>query len=201
MNYAKWLILPWAWVLWWVFQAAVKLPTMILGLLVVPALYKYRYTDLQNMPAWSKPWVNPEDWTGGVLGNKDALPDWWIKENGNGFWSFYKYHAIRNPADGLRNFPKWNLQISPRMVEYWTPEFHNHYEPWFIKKPGVYGYIAWQGIWCGAKLQWIRENTYTEIKIGFRVEPRDKHFPLPPNSARRILGASFASKFIPAREW
>ena len=201
MRYAKWLTMPIAWPLWWLIQIAVKLPTMVLGTLIVPILYRFRHTEIKDMPWWSTPWVNPEDWAGGVLRNPESLPDWWTAKNGNGFWSFWKYHAIRNPADGLRNFWKWNLHINPNMVEYWTPEYFKHYEPWWIKKPGVYGYIAWQGIWCGIKIQWIRKDTYTELKIGFRVEPRDAHFELDQHSARRLLGASFASKFIPAREW
>ena len=205
MNLARKLLLPPGMILWWLVQIAVKLPTVLLGFLVVPFLYRKRYTPLRDMPWWSKPWANPEDWYGGLLKNTDSLPKWWKKRMGDGFWAFYKYHAIRNPADGLRNFPKWNLRVSKHMVHYWTPKYYDHYDPWYVRREdpdftGVIGYAAWSSVWLGVKVQWYRKESYSEFKFGFRVEPRDAHHDLHPSSARAKLGASFASKLIPNRK-
>lgn len=201
MTVARRLLLPPGWILWWAIQIAVKLPTVLLGFLVVAGLYPYRNTPLDEMPWWSKPWVNPEDWTGGHLNNINSLPQWWKNRmGGDGFWPFYKYHAIRNPADGLRNFPKWNLRINKDMVHYWTPKYFDHYEPWYDRTPGWRGYAAWSSVWLGVKVQWIRENSYSEFKFGFRVEPRDAHHELDDNSARKRYGGSFATKLIPNRK-
>lgn len=201
MRYIRWLIFPWAWPLWWVIQAAIKIPTAVLGLAVTPLLYRYRYRHISQMPWWSKPWVNPEDWTGGTMDYTGSLPTWWIKRRGGEtLWDFYKYHAIRNPADGLRNFEKLNLQINPEKIEFVGNNGTGRYDPW-ANGPGFYWYLCWQGIWAGFKVQWVREKTYTEFKIGSRIEPRDTTVGPDPDGSRVLHGASFASKFIPNREW
>lgn len=178
----------------WAVSIAFKLPTAVAGWFVVPFLYKYRYTDIDMMPIWSIPWVNPEDWHGGFLNYDGSLPTWWKNREGDDFKSFYKYHARRNPADGLRNFAWLQLWIDKDKVWYWTPKFMEHYSPWWDRKPGWRGYIAGQGPYVGFKIQWVRKDTYSEVKFGFRVEPNDAKRELPDSSARKALGASFASK-------
>ena len=186
---------------WWGIQIAIKLPTMLLGAVMVPLLYRYRYTDLQDLPFWAMPWANPEDWHGGFKDYDGSLPVWWVSRRGNDdFWSFYKYHAVRNPADGLRNFKWLQLWIDKNKVKYWTPKFYEHYEPWWDRTPGVRGYLAWQGMSLGVKVQWVRKSSYTEFKFGFRVEPNDAKRDLVDDSARKQLGASFASKLVLNRE-
>lgn len=202
----------------WCLQIAIKLPTVLLGYVVVPFLWRYRYTDIDMVPVWLIPWANPEDWHGGFLNYDGSLPKWWVDESiepltifgktirkgrehrGRGFWSFYRYHARRNPADGLRNIKALQLWIDRERVWYWTPTYFKHYEPWYDRTPGVRGYIAGQGAFIGIKVQWVREKSYSETKLGFRVEPLDAHRDLPDTSARKFLGASFASKLIIHRE-
>lgn len=197
---AFWGLLP-VGMAWWLVRIAVKLPMVIIGFVVMPLMWRYRTTPLDELPFWALPFANPEDWCGGHLKYADSIPDWWAKREGNrNFWTFYKYHAIRNPADGLRNFKHWQLWIDKDKVEYWTPQYMEHYDIWFNDEPGVRGYIVRQGIWYGAKVQWVRDDGYTEFRIGFRVQPRDAHHELPLSSARRHLGASFASKFILNRD-
>ena len=197
MRKIRWLFLPWAWLLWWlIYIVLFKAPVYVLGYLMVAVVYRYRDTRLDELPFWAKLWANPEDWTGGTLNNPDSLPDWWKAREGNGFKAFYRYHAFRNGADGLRNFPKLNLQINKDRVEYWTPKYYKHYEAWYDQTPGLRGYICWQGIWMGLKVQYISEDWYAEIKWGWRVQPADAHHELLPDSSRRILGASFANKLI-----
>lgn len=203
---SKWNLLKWGWcgwpVMWWAVQLAVKAPVALLGLAVVPLLYKHKNTPLDELPWWSTPWANPEDWTGGHKGYTDSLPDWWKTRMAgeNPRWAFYKYHAIRNPADGLRNYEWLNLKINEKKVYYWTPQYMDHYDPWYDRTPGVRGYVAGQNIWWGIKVQWIRKKSYSEFKWGFRVEPRDAHHPLDADSTRRVYGASMATKFILNRE-
>lgn len=201
-NFLSALMLSPFWVARWVLQLALKLPLAFLGLLVMPLMYKYRYTDIDMLPLWAVPFANPEDWHGGHKNYDGSVPPWFQKkmEGSSEFWQFYKYHAIRNPADGLRNFSFLQLQIKKDKVRYWTPKYYEHYDPWYDDIPGVRGYIAWQGIHAGLKIQWIRENSYSEIKWGFRVEPRDAHHELAEDSTRRHYGASMATKFILNRD-
>ena len=186
--------------IWWFYQLLIKIPTAFLGLFVVPLLYKYRHLDIKDTPAWARPWINPEDWTGGVKNYYGSLPTWWTKDNGSDLKSFWRYHAIRNPADGLRNYKWLNLRINPEKVYYWTDKPRKHYEPWFNadgdKVPRVQWYICGQNVWVGVKLQWIREKTYSEFKFGTRIEPWDAINGPDPKGSRAIHGASFASKLI-----
>ena len=184
----------------WIPQIALKAVFGVLGLFVMPLMYKYRYTDLEHIPPFLKLFANPEDWTGGHNNYHGSVPPWFREKMGNrsDFWKFYKYHAIRNPTDGLRNVKWLQLWINPEKVHYWTPELYRHYSSWWIDRnfTGVIGYIAWQGLKMGLKVQWYRKDSYSEVKFGFRVEPNDAHEPLPIKSARRMYGASFANKVL-----
>jgi hypothetical protein len=207
--------------LWWVVQAALKLIVLVPGLFVVPFLYKYRFTELDNLPLWAMPWANPEDWHGGHKNYNGSIPPWWQKKEylpikqwirklfrrdyhyetyGESLYSFWRYHARRNPSDGLRNLDFLQLWIDKERVWFWTPRLMEHYEPWHDRRPGWRGYMAGQGPYIGIKIQWVRDSSYSELKLGFRVEPRDAIYELAENSARRHLGASFASKLIFHRE-
>lgn len=180
----------------WAASIAVKAPTWALGFFVVPFLWRYRYTELDNLPLWAIPWANPEDWHGGFKNYDGSIPTWYrerMKDRPE-WWQFYRYHAMRNPADGLRNIEWLQLWIKKEKVWYWTPKFMTHYEPWWDRTPGWRGYVAGQGPYVGFKIQWVRKKTYSEIKFGFRVEPNDAKRDLPDTSARKHLGASFASK-------
>ena len=193
--------------LWWIVQAVLKLAVLIPGLFIIPFLYRYRYTELDNLPFWVIPFANPEDWHGGHNNYDGSLPDWWKKKErkpgvpwGDSRYSFWRYHARRNPADGLRNFAWLQLWIEKDKVWFWTPRYYEHYEPWYDGTPGWRGYVAGQTFWWGFKIQWVRNNSYSEMKFGFRVEPRDARHELAEDSARRHLGASFASKLVFHRE-
>ena len=194
----KYFFLPFA-PIWWGYQMAIKATVAALGLLVVPFMYRWR--NEKEIPSIFRPWQNPEDWVGGTVGNAGSLPEWWKTREGDGRWSFYKYHAIRNPADGLRNYKWLNLQINPDKVYYLTDKLRQHYEPWSPRASKFQWYICWQNVWCGVKVQWIREKTYTEFKLGTRVVPWDAVEGPDPNGSRALHGASFASKFIPNRRW
>ena len=218
-------------ILWWVPQVALKLIVLVPGLFIVPFLYRYRFTELDNLPIWVMPWANPEDWHGGHNGYEGSIPPWWqakthvpikhlwrvpfnwvrkllgkepwevpVKAWGDSRHSFWRYHARRNPSDGLRNFRFLQLWIDREKVWYWTPDLYRHYEAWYDKTPGWRGYIAGQGFYIGIKVQWVRVNSYSELKWGFRVEPSDARFELAEDSARRHLGASFAGKVVFKRE-
>lgn len=179
----------------WAWQIALKIPTALLGLGMVAVAHRYRDTPLQELPFWIKPWANPEDWLGGVRNYKGSLPEWWIRrEGGDGFKEFWWYHAIRNPADGLRNYPALQCWIYPEKIHYKTNEYQRYYAPWYIGKPGFWWHITWQGWWLGFELLWIHdEELHTNIKFGMKLVPSDAH-DFDPSTARGQLGASFASK-------
>lgn len=204
MKVARAIILPIGAILLWGMSFSIKAVTALLGALTVPLMYRYRYTNLEKVPSIFLPWLNPEDWQNGTQQYDGSLPTWWIQRMGDGFWAFYKYHAIRNPADGLRNFKLLNCQINPDKIEFVTDKFRKFYEPWWRtvddSVPRVQWYICWQGVWAGVKLQWIRKKTYTEFKLGFRIEPNDTVDGPDPNGSRALHGASFASKLILNRE-
>ena len=232
--------------LYWLGFAAIKLPTAILGFLVVPFLYSYRHKEFDEVPKVFLPWQNPEDWKGGHRGTEHSLPNWWIKEpvddikipllkivirkareaRGFGFWSWYKYHAIRNPANGLRNFESLDLDIMPTLVEHYTDAtsrkleagYRLRYEPTTMRKDGVKTawYIAWQGYQAGVKVVHVWPDLKKDIKIlkwtllkagprhfvfkfGWRIEPKDRDIPIDPNGTR-VDDAGFASKFLPYRK-
>ena len=104
-------------VLVWILFIAIKLPTMLLGLLVVPLLYRYRHRPFHEVPKVFLPWLNPEDWNDGHRGTPESLPQWWMNQEGAGFKCWYDYHAKRNPAKGLRNFESIDLDFNPELVE------------------------------------------------------------------------------------
>ena len=193
--------------LFWVVVIAVKIPTALAGIIMVPILWRYRAVHLDDLPFWAIPWANPEDWTGGPQGVVgDSLPAWWIKREGNDFKAFFHYHAIRNPANGLRSYEWIDLEIEQSKVQFYTPDYYRFYEPWHFKKlenpPKTAWYFAWQDWQAGFKLVHIwSEDRYLEIKLGWRVEPRDAYEPIDPNGQRAIDGAGFATKFLPYREY
>lgn len=200
--YALWR-LP-VFVLVWAFFIVLKAFTAFAGLFVVPFLYKYRNVPYQTMwkeHSWSRPWVNIEDWHGGwngVLGV--SLPQWWITKRGISAWSFWVYHAIRNPANGLRTYEALDLDIVQEEVEFVTSSYYRMYEPSFIREANRKSavYVCWQGWQAGLKYVRIKSaDKFFEFKIGWRVEPRDGVEGPRPNNANdkaRFEDAGFALK-------
>jgi hypothetical protein len=188
----------------WIAFLLLKYPTVFVGFFVVPFMYRYRHKKFEDLPIWMKPWANPEDWWGGPEGTEESVPQWWINRyEGVTFWTWYKYHAIRNPANGLRTFEFLDLDIVPEKVNYIAFPDIKHYDPWYTRKytPEVdfYGYLSWQGIQSCLKIiyHWNDEK-HIEFKIGWRVNPRDRDGYLDPDGARS-KGAGFATKFLPWR--
>jgi hypothetical protein len=192
-------------ILMWVLMIAIKIPTTLLGVVMVPLLWRYRATYYDELPWWTTPWANPEDWTGGPKGVRGAsLPQWWVDREGDGFSSFVKYHMVRNPSNGLRAIEFLDLDIDSKKVKYHsTSPVRNWYEPWDMRKQHkqkVAGYVAWQGFKMGCKLVILWSDTrHFVAKFGWRVEPKDAHKAVNPDG-QRSKGAGFASKFLPFRK-
>jgi hypothetical protein len=173
--------------LWWVVQIAIKLPWMIIGLVAIPFTFKYRNVPLNDLPWYIKMFANPEDQPGGYPGYLDSFPNFWHNRMKVEGWSLryahWHYHAIRNPADGLRNIPWLNVIPKPEKIKFVTRRYYRHYEPRLINTFGekfAY-YFCWQGFWLGM------HDSY-EINID-------------PNGTRAQIGASMATKFLPYRNW
>lgn len=183
------------WILMWLVQLVFKLPMWALGFAVMPLMYQKRYTPLDQLKWYQKLFANPEDWQGGHLNYSGSVPTWYRNKfpDKSEFYQFYRYHAVRNPADGLRNIKWLQLWIEPEKVRFKTPLYLKHYEAWYHDAPGVYWYVAWQGVYAGLKVLWVEKDKYTEFKFGFRVTPADCEG-LSDTSARKALGASMASK-------
>jgi hypothetical protein len=180
----------------WLGVLAVKIPTALSGFLIVPFLYKYRDVNYENLPSWTRPWANPEDWEGRGNGSS-SLPIWWIKLHGESLKSFYHYHAIRNPANGLRSYEWLDADIDPSLVEWSTNYYMPRYEPSTLRKveKKTIWYIAWVGYRAGIKIIHIwNDERHLVIKFGWRIEPSDRH-----ETDTDTLGlkdASFASKIL-----
>ena len=190
-------------VLLWVGMICIKLPTVVVGWFIVVLLYPYRNTHYNYLPWWTRPWSNPEDWTGQPGCYESSLPLWWVKPPfsdstkhykglGIGFWSFYKYYAWQNSANGLRSFESIDLDIDPSKVKYKTNFKMKRYEPDKVRGLALttVWYWAWQGPQAGFKVihiwpdkkkdlrifGWtaIRKGPrHMVVKLGWRVEPED----------------------------
>ncbi len=154
-------------IIYWAVFLAIKIPTIILGFVMVPILWGQRNTLYADLPWWTRPWSNPEDWMGGPLGFQNSLPAWWVTTRGAEFKDFFQYHAVRNPANGLRSFEFLYLDIVTKKVKYKTNSVMKHYEPHLIrsdtKNPRKTGwYIAWQGYQAGVKYIRLWNEEYTK---------------------------------------
>lgn len=186
----------------WIMFMAMKLVVVILGLIITPFLWEYRFRSYEHVIAkhpWIKPWVNPEDWEGGPSSHAQSLPAWWIgRHDGEiGFWMWYLYHAIRNPANGLRSIEWLDLDIIPDLVNYKTNAYMVRYEPKSVRNVRLktVWYLCWQRGQAGFKLIHIwNDERHLVIKLGWRVEPSDQFDDKP--FTMGIEDASFASKFL-----
>ena len=182
--------------LWWMILPVGVAP---LGLVVVPLLYRYRNTDYSQLPFWTKPWANPEDWQGQSPDGNDvgSLPRWWIKREGDDFKAWWRYHAIRNPANGLRSYELLDLTIVPEKLEYRTNLYMDRYDVSKVRelnKKTVW-YVCWQGWQMGFEIIHIwNDEHHLNLKWGWRCEPNDKN--ATDLDKLGIKDASFASKTL-----
>jgi len=121
--------------------------------------------------------VNPNDWKDGGHGFDKSLPPWWINLHGYGFWSFYRYHAIRNPANGLRAVEWLDLDIEREKARFVGDNYpKGGSEPAYMREHGIKSvkYLAWQGVQAGFKyIRLWNDERHIVIKFGWRIEPRD----------------------------
>lgn len=222
MTMGVWLRVP-VFILMWLAFLAVKIPTVVLGFIAVPLMWRYRAVLYDLLPDWTRPWANPEDWFGGPVTHAGSLPKWWVEKHGLGFWSFCWYHAWRNPANGLRSFEFLDLDIEPDRVRYVTNELLALYEPGRMRAAApalnTSWYWCWQGWRAGFKLVhlWkdLQPHWWTDwkwwifsgpksgprhwvIKLGWRVQPQDAHKDTALDLHREDAG--FATKFLPYRK-
>jgi hypothetical protein len=195
----------------WILFLVLKLATAVVGLVAVPFLFAYRDIMYDGLPSWTRPWANPEDWYGGPKTyEKTSLPKWWVDKHGPTEWSFFRYHAIRNPANGLRSFELLDLDIDMAKVQ-WVGtkknpkgDPHEHYEPSWMRKnwptEKTFWYICWQGFQAGVKIVHIWNNKrHFVFKFGWRIQPQDATTSIDPSDIR-FDDAGFATKLLPYRK-
>jgi len=187
----------------WLMMICIKLPTALLGFVMIPLLYPYRNDHYDSLPWWTRPWANPEDWEGHGNGN-NSLPNWWVISRGNTFKNFYRYHAVRNPANGLRSYELLDLTIVPEKVRFIrSKNFYISGDRYDISAIRMLGqstvwFIAWQGVQAGFEIIHIwNDERHLNIKFGWRIEPADA---TAEHSNIGLEDASFASKFLFYRE-
>jgi hypothetical protein len=167
-------------------RTLIVLPVDFLGLFMVLIAYHYRNTDIKKVPRYLKPWINPEDWTGGWRGFKpgDNCVPADLRERYQGLWGFWRYHALRNGSSGLRNYDWWTLKIEPEKIGFITNgEVSGRYSDWWLRPNGYafagakYWYICWQRKYVGVKMiryfHALGKLRYMEIKFGWRLTPND----------------------------
>lgn len=195
-------------ILLWILFLCIKIPTLIAGLFVVPFLYKYRSLTYNQLPDWTRPWSNPEDWHGGPQSYVNSLPKWWVNKKGANFKSFYIYYAIRNGANGLRSFEFLDLDIIPEKVKFKKNLAIMTFEPSTLRRLRNEGitdketiwYFCWQGWQAGFKLVHIwNDERHLVIKLGWRIQPSDTTDEIDPEGIRHE-DAGFATKFLPYRK-
>ncbi len=185
MNDVPWLRIPGMLVLW-VGMLAIKFVVFLMGLVAIPFMWKYSAIDYNNLPNWARLWSNIEDWQGQPNHWGNSLPRWWVDSRGAKFWSFFKYHALRNPANGLRAIDPFGLSIEENKVCYVSTyetfadaESSGNYEPGRMRRKGrrVSAYFAWQGWKAGMDFVYIwSADRHMSIKIGWRVNPEHVNF-------------------------
>ncbi len=167
--------------LMWVLAIAITIPVALLGLVVVPLMYPLRSTSYKYLPWWTRLWANLEDWEGQPNNSVESLPLWYYNKYGGGFKSFYKYHATRNSADGLRSFAWFALAADEDKIGYRTKQYFRQYTPAVARDNNIktFGYICWQGFKMGVKLVHIwNDKRHLVIKFGWRIRPIDKVEPV-----------------------
>lgn len=166
------------------------LPLPILfGFIAVPYMYRLRNVDYADLPKWTRPWSNLEDWTGQPGTYVGSLPKWYVRKHigmGSdwmfaGTWTrfkfFVRYHALRNSADGLRSFALFAVKMDSNKVHYRTPHYFLEYTPAAAKAAGLKTicYFCWQGFKAGFKIIHIWNDTHHfELKFGWRITPADQ---------------------------
>lgn len=197
-------------IIWFLLQFPIKLAIALVGTVMVIPMYRYKNTPYRKVPWIFYLWKNPEDWLDGVLAQQqqrayiDSLPPWWMNrmQDSSRFWRFYKYHAIRNPADGLRNIRLLTPIIDSTRICFWQNEYLRYMEPWFEEalKRKWYWFVAWHGMYWGFQIMYIYNDTrYFTLKVGWKFTPGDYYEGME-TSVRAVTGCSFASKFLPYRE-
>lgn len=164
----------------WLVYLLIKVPTNLLGFLVVPFMWRHRYTLYKNLPFWTRPWSNLEDWCGQPNSYQASLPRWWVLHRiekgfmGSDFRSFYRYHALRNAGDGLRSFEAFSVNLYDGGLEYWTPFYFKHYEAKQLREADkkFAFYFAAQSLHAGYKLVLVWSKTHhLSLKFGWRISP------------------------------
>jgi len=183
----------------WVLFMLIKGSTAFLGLFAIAYMWKWRNTTFDEVPKWTTPWLNPEDWHGTFNTYVSSMPRWWVQLHDANFKSFWHYHAIRNPSNGLRNIEWLDLDIVPEKVKFKTNLYMYPYEPKYLRQhypnTKTVWYLAWQGFQAGFKIVHIwNDERHLVIKIGWRVEPLDAT----ERERAQVLidDASFASKIL-----
>ncbi len=197
------MFIPWinAWTVMLILKNIFWIPS---GWIMVPRLWKYRHTDYVDLPQWTKPWSNLEDWQGQPNHYKSSLPKWWVLFRiskgfeGTDKRSWIRYHAFRNGADGIRAFKLLNVNLYDGGIKYKTPFYMDRYEPKEMREAGkrAAGYFCWQGWQAGMKWLFIyNDKWHASIKIGWRMEPR--HAKSPTNAVeQRLLDADPSRKIL-----
>jgi hypothetical protein len=167
-----------------VFLAFINIPTIILGLVLVPiaaACMAYHRIYLTNVWHfnWRLMWLwdNYED---GIAN------DTYIKFNSM-FMRIVYWSAIRNPSNNLRLVPYLSCQVNPLKVKFVgslnkITEYDSKTPQWFI---------CWQGLYSCWYYQFMLGGKLRRIWIGWKIYPTDIYGV----TEYRKRGAGFATQF------
>lgn len=142
-------------ILMWALYIAIKLPTVIIGWFVGLLMYGLRHTDYVDLPFWTRPFANPEDWKGQQNHYKEGLPRWYYNKYGPSWYHWYRYNFWRNGANGLRSFELLDLTIVPEKVRFirsknFTEDRYDVSKIRELKQSTVW-FFAWQRLQAGCE--------------------------------------------------
>ena len=194
----------------WLVIAAVRLVLILLGLVTVPlAIWflifdcssRQRFTDYPkygywlwvSAPRWLWIWGNDRD---GYLGDRRG---WWADQcNGDhlGFFSMFKWAAIRNPVNNMRFVPFIGCDLAQCKVallagQHYVRDKIGHHGWQFVKADGpVFNYFGFYLV-----TRPLFGSRGLVIRLGHKIEPRhnDTDWSLEPQKAWK--GVTFRVAF------
>jgi len=150
----------------WPLYILIRIPLIILGLIITPINIWY-YEAKGKWLFWL--WGNDEN------GLSDTF---YTDKYGHNFWTYYKWLALRNPANNMR-FAKYLNCYLPDVSEY---GFYGASNVWVKKSEGFDGKFKYSYMWAkeGSRyytlffmaFAWSNEK-YFELKLGHKVYPED----------------------------
>ena len=132
-------------------------------------------------PRWMWLYGNEED---GIIGNAKFQRDNWDLTDAE---LAVKWSAFRNPVNNRRFLPVFGillLDVGASKVRARSNCELDPHEDWINRGPGFYWSYCWVGVRSGLNVRWPYKNGYRQIRLGWKILPRDAFGTIPLVDAR-----------------